>query len=178
MKKKREIKRLVIGLGNNILGDDGAGIYAVRELKERYHSERGLSFEEASTGGIGLLDLIDNHDEVVLIDAIITGKGQPGQIYRMEIDELRPAKGLIDPHHLDIRTACTLGERLGYNMPKKFWIYAIEIEEDKVFSDHVSDAVRKGILNLINQLSTDLSLPLPHQDNGQKGCDEGHSSPK
>lgn len=147
---------MIIGLGNTILGDDGAGIYAVRELKKRYNGESGLSFEEASTGGIGLLDLMDNHDEVVIIDAILTGRGQPGQIYRMEIDELRPSKGLLDPHHLDIRTACELGKRLGYKMPQKLKVYAIEIEEDKVFSDQISDAVRKGILNLINQLSAEL----------------------
>lgn len=109
---------MIIGLGNTILEDDGARNYAVRELKKRYNGESGLSFEEASTGQIGLLDLMDHHDEIVIIDAIHTGKGQPGQIYRNEIDELRPSKGLFDPHHLGIRTACELRKRLGYNMPK------------------------------------------------------------
>jgi hydrogenase maturation protease len=51
------MKTLVLGLGNDILSDDGVGIYVARELKKIIHSQ-DITVAEASLAGIGLLDML------------------------------------------------------------------------------------------------------------------------
>lgn len=63
---------LVIGLGNTILGDDGAGIYTVRRLRTLLAAD-GLippvDFAECSAGGLELLELMLGYQQIVIVDA-------------------------------------------------------------------------------------------------------------
>jgi Ni,Fe-hydrogenase maturation factor len=47
-------KTLVLGLGNPILTDDGVGIHVVRAAAARCVSANGVTFTEASVGGLQL----------------------------------------------------------------------------------------------------------------------------
>ena len=65
---------LVIGCGNTDRGDDGAGILVARRLREL-----GLNAVEHSGDGLALLDLWNPDDEVILVDATVSGK-KPGTV--------------------------------------------------------------------------------------------------
>ncbi len=66
------MKTLVLGLGNDILCDDGAGLYVARELKKTLANRKDFSVAEASLAGLGLLDLLAGYDKAIVIDAIQT----------------------------------------------------------------------------------------------------------
>ena len=53
------MKTLVLGLGNELLSDDGVGILAVRRLKETYKGQADIV--ETSLHGLALLDLFIGH---------------------------------------------------------------------------------------------------------------------
>ena len=44
-----ERKTLVLGLGNTLLGDEGAGVYAVRALQEQYADRADVEFLDGGT---------------------------------------------------------------------------------------------------------------------------------
>ena len=71
----------VIGLGNEYLSDDGAGIGVLREVRRRL-GEGAAVFEELSIGGLPLLDYIVGFDRCVIIDAVVSGEHPPGTLYR------------------------------------------------------------------------------------------------
>ncbi|MDY6959769.1 MAG: hydrogenase maturation protease, partial [Halobacteriota archaeon] len=79
------MRTLVFGIGNPILSDDGVGIYVAREIKKRLSSDisqfKDVDVEEGSVGGLKLLDTILGYERVILIDAIMTESGSPGDIY-------------------------------------------------------------------------------------------------
>ena len=53
------MKTIILGIGNQILGDDGVGIHTVNELKKRIELPKSnITIEEAVTGGMNLLELI------------------------------------------------------------------------------------------------------------------------
>ncbi|MBE3050465.1 hydrogenase maturation protease, partial [Candidatus Bathyarchaeota archaeon] len=68
---------LVLGVGNPILSDDGVGIHVARELKKR--EMPGVDVEELAASGLELLDVVRGYDKVVIIDAIQTTNGRPGE---------------------------------------------------------------------------------------------------
>ena len=77
------MKTLILGLGNPILSDDSVGFRVVQGLRANF-SCPDLTLMESSTSGLGLLDLITGYDKVIIIDAIKTGSGQAGEIYKIE----------------------------------------------------------------------------------------------
>jgi hydrogenase maturation protease len=157
--EKAQARTLIIGLGNAILSDDGAGIHAVREIARQCKDVPHVTVVEASLGGIGLLDLMDGFDSVIIVDSIITGHGKPGDVYRLSTEDLEDVAGPRGPHHIDIKTALQLGKRLGCAVPCRVDIYAVEIDDNTTFSERLTPAVEQGVPNLAKMVIEDLDLP-------------------
>lgn len=50
-------KRLVLGIGNILMGDEGVGVHMVRYLAEKYQAHlRDTVFLDGGTGGFHLLE--------------------------------------------------------------------------------------------------------------------------
>ncbi|MCX5813940.1 MAG: hydrogenase maturation protease [Proteobacteria bacterium] len=151
-------KTLIIGLGNTILSDDGAGILTAREIAKKCHLLPDIEVVEASIGGIGLLDLMAGYEKVIIVDSIKTAEGRAGEIYKIDIEDLGDMSYPCGPHFLDVRTAVELGNKFGYEMPENIEIYAIEIKENTTFSETLTPEVEKAIPQLARQIITDHGL--------------------
>jgi hydrogenase maturation protease len=149
-------KTLIIGVGNPILSDDGAGILVARRIQEIYSASTSIHVVEASLGGIGLLDLMAGYDKVIIVDSIKTESGEPGTCYRFTVDDLGNPSYSWGPHFLDLRTAVELGTQLGFNIPESITIYAIEIKENELFSEMLSPEVEDAIPCLVKKIIDDL----------------------
>ena len=78
---------LVLGLGNGVCADDGAGIAAIHKLLREYSMPEGVKALDGGTLGLSLLPLVDSADRVILVDAI-KAEGPPGTQVRIEGDEV------------------------------------------------------------------------------------------
>jgi hydrogenase maturation protease len=65
-------KTLILGLGNVLMGDEGIGVYVVREV-EKHRMPPGVECLDGGTGGFTLLEPLENADRIVLIDAAADG---------------------------------------------------------------------------------------------------------
>jgi len=133
---------LILGIGNPILTDDGVGIKTARRIKEE---NPDLEVIEASEGGIGLLDYASGYEKLIIIDSIKTEQGKPGEVYKLELEDLKPAMELSSSHGVDIATAFKLGRELGYKMPDYIGIYAIEIQDNSTFGEECTEEVERSI---------------------------------
>jgi hydrogenase maturation protease len=66
------VKTLVLGLGNVLMGDEGIGVYAVREL-EKHALPSDVECLDGGTGGFTLLEPLEGADRIVIIDAASDG---------------------------------------------------------------------------------------------------------
>ena len=66
------MKTLVLGLGNILMGDEGIGVYAVRDL-EKHALPPNVECLDGGTGGFTLLEPLENADRIILIDAASDG---------------------------------------------------------------------------------------------------------
>lgn len=107
------VRALVIGLGNPIMGDDGAGLAALARLRESYQVDPGVELVDGGTWGINLLPLIESTPHVVLLDAIDTAS-PPGTLTILAHDELpRVFQLKLSPHQVDFREVLGLAELRG-----------------------------------------------------------------
>jgi hydrogenase maturation protease len=137
---KRKKKIIVLGLGNEVLGDESLGLVVVREI-----SEEGLfpeiDFACLSTGGLNLLDYIDGYDSLLLIDTACGNNYEPGTITHYNPGNFRETLHLSSEHDVSFSVALETGKRLGLKIPKRIHIIAIEISCDLNLSQNLSDNI-------------------------------------
>lgn len=93
---------LVLGLGNLLCGDDGAGVIAVHRLRSRYELPAGVRVVDGGTLGLDLLALIAASDRAILVDAV-RGDGPPGTPVRLTGADVAPAVyERLSPHQVGV----------------------------------------------------------------------------
>lgn len=152
------MKTLVLGMGNTILCDDGIGIYVVREVAERYPNG-DVDFAEASVGGMRLLDVVGGYERVIMVDAIQTSDGEPGQIHRLSPQNFRLSLHAGSSHDLSLPAALALGRGMGLTLPsdEDFVIVAIEVEDVLTFGEECTPAVREVIPRAVDIVLDELA---------------------
>ena len=68
----------VVGIGNSLLADDGAGIHALQRFAE-INTDDSVFCLDGGTVGLALLDRISNLDGLIALDAMKLGK-PPGTV--------------------------------------------------------------------------------------------------
>ncbi len=151
------MKTLVLGMGNTILCDDGIGIYVVREVAERCRRE-DVEFGEASVGGMRILDVVGGYDRVIMVDAIQTPDGEPGEIHRLSPRDFRLSLHAGSSHDLSLPAALALGRGMGLRLPDDddFVIVAVEVEDVLSFAEECTPAVRKAIPRAVDVVLAEL----------------------
>ncbi len=81
---------LVLGLGNVLCGDDGAGVVVAHRLRRGYVMPDGVRVVDGGTLGLDLLAVVAASDRVILVDAV-RGDGPPGTLVRLAGDAVAPA---------------------------------------------------------------------------------------
>jgi hydrogenase maturation protease len=116
--------RLVIGVGNPLKGDDGAGRVVVRRLAAR--NDCAFKLLEATGEATALMSAWTGFDDVVLVDAC-RGAGAAGTIHRFSPDDVGRVARLqhASTHSLGVAAAIGLARALG-TLPRRLVIYAIE----------------------------------------------------
>jgi len=154
------MKTLVVGLGNSLLTDDGVGLYVARALAAR-RLPPNVEVTETSLGGLRLLDVIGGYERVVLVDAIQTAGGRPGQLHRLGLNDLCASRHAGCSHDLSLPVALALGRQLGMALPadENLAIVAIEVGEVLTFSEHCTPEVEAAIPLAVEQVLSILEEP-------------------
>ena len=140
---------LILGIGNPILTDDGVGIKIAQKLKE---DNPELEVVETSEAGMALLELIVGYDKLIIIDSIKTEQGKPGELYKLELEDLKPPMYFSSSHGIDITTAVELGQRVGYRMPRYVSLYAVEVKDNSTFGEECTKEIEGRIPFIIKQI--------------------------
>lgn len=145
----------IIGLGNELLSDDGAGIRVVRELKKRLGAD-AITFHELSVGGLQLLDYIVGHDHCIIVDAVVTGTHPPGTMLRfVQTADSEPVR-LSSSHQVDLTQVVSLAQLFGADIPRRLVVYGIEAGDITTFRDGCTEEVSRAIPRLVEAICSDV----------------------
>ena len=139
---------LVLGLGNDILGDDAVGLLAARRL--RVLLPETVDVVESGGGGLDLLDVLEGYDRALLLDAILTGKHPPGTILEFSAEDLKK-NDAPSPHYAGLPTVIQLAESLGIRFPHIFQIVAVEVENPYEVLEKLTPRVEAAIPHLVER---------------------------
>jgi hydrogenase maturation protease len=135
---------LLIGIGNVLRRDDGAGIEVARRLADG-KLPPGIEVREHQGEATYVLDAWDGRDAVVLVDTLRSGAA-PGTIRRLDASEAPlPAglRGTSSTHAIALGESIELARALG-GLPPRVVVYAVEgrrFEAGAGLSEEVKAAV-------------------------------------
>ncbi len=103
---------LVLGLGNELLTDEGIGVAAARALASR--DLPGVEVVVGGTLGLALVPLVEGRDGVLLLDAVVGTDGPPGRVVVLSDEQVpRRWRRPISPHELGIPEILAAAELVG-----------------------------------------------------------------
>jgi hydrogenase maturation protease len=149
---ERAGKTLILGLGNELRGDDAVGILAVEELRRRLGPRDDLVFESASVGGLALLDLVRGYRGLIVIDAIQNEQGAPGSIRRLSLEDLPETGSVWSAHGMGLRTVLETGRTCGCRIPEQVTLYAVEVADASRWHRGCSEEVRRAAGTLVERI--------------------------
>lgn len=78
---------LILGIGNNLLTDEGVGVHVVSYLEEHHAETEGVTFLDGGTLSFTLAEPIAEHDNLIVVDAARFGE-PAGTVRCLEGDEM------------------------------------------------------------------------------------------
>jgi hydrogenase maturation protease len=119
-----------------------------------------VTFLETSVGGLRLLDVLAGYERAILVDAIQTPGGQPGDLYWLRSSNLRASLHSGSTHDLSLPAALDLGRRLGMDLPGdgNLLLLAVEVEDVLSFGEHCTSAVNRAIHHAVEALLAELPV--------------------
>jgi hydrogenase maturation protease len=150
----QEVKALVLGIGNLLIGDEGVGCMAAEELTRRYTLPSSVDCVDGGTAGFELLSMIDGKEHVILIDALRNDM-EPGTVVMVEGEHVPKAfLARTTPHQLGICDVLAAAQ-LCDTMPKHLTLYGIEPKQMEVgigLTPEVQLGMEKIISAVVDQL--------------------------
>lgn len=147
--------KLLVGVGNVLRRDDGVGVYVARVLASLPLSA-DVEVYDAGTLGLDLASILEHRARVVIVDAI-EAAGEPGAVFRLEPQELRPyARSEISLHDVHLLDALDETQLLG-NAPREVVVLAVQVA-DVSAGIGLSPAVARALRHVVNLAVKELGV--------------------
>jgi len=156
------MKTIVLGVGNQILGDDGVGIHVTNELKKHINNPN-IIIDDAVTGGMNLLELLLGYDKAIIIDAVKTNDGVAGEVKRIPLGDFSTMHS-CNPHDVSLIEAIEVAKKMGEDrIPKEIIVIGIMMKEipcefGEKLSNNIAAAVPIAVDMTLNEIKKDLKI--------------------
>jgi hydrogenase maturation protease len=140
---------LVLGLGNDLAGDDAVGVLVARALHDEL--EGVATVVESSASGLALIEVFAGYDRSIVVDSIVTGRVAPGTITEM---------GLLDVghvvaaslHNAGLPELAAVAARLGLEFPTQTVVFAVEVVDPYTLGAGLSPPVADAVEQLVQRV--------------------------
>lgn len=150
--------KLILGVGNPILGDDAAGLIAAQKIAQKIPKEVA-EVKEFNGGSIYLFDELLGYDEVILIDTLAIKGYEEGEVVQLDPLNIKPkvdvSNGHDLPFHMLLEVYRTTFPEL---MPKKMCMFGIITGPQLVFKEGVSKKIERAIDNVVSLVLDQLEV--------------------
>ena len=141
---------LILALGNDIMGDDAAGLIAARELKKEFSKE--VDIFEVSSAGLALIDILEGYKRVLILDSIPCSSKADCSIRELKKEDLSKQYS-YSPHYVGLPEIIELAVRLGIRFPYEIKALVIEIKEKGIIREGLSEETKMRLPILIQRAS-------------------------
>ena len=146
---------LILGMGNPIISDDGIGSRIAVDLMKDL-SIKHFDIETVPTNSLDLISLISGYRNLIVIDGKKTNDGVPGDISIFNVSKYHGTLHLDNYHDVNFHDMIEMGEKLKIDLPANIQIIAIEICEDLLFNDNLSNPLKSIYDSILQEVKDNI----------------------
>jgi len=158
-----KISVLVLGIGNLVMSDDAVGVLVAQQLQQRYRFADNVEILDGGTLGLDLLPKLENISNLIMIDAVETGK-KAGTCVRLCGQELPIAlQTKISPHQMGLKDLLAVSE-LTEHLPQEMVLLGVQpgsIEMEVGLTSEVNAQLETLISGVLTELANWGITPTP-----------------
>lgn len=134
---------LVMGVGNPLMRDEGAGPRVIEMLLAAYEFPENVEVVDCGTMGFTILDVLRGTDHLIVVDALRTDDLEPGTVVRLEPDDFAPSQVMHSLHDVRLPEVLQTAALIG-TTPETVAI-GIQIEEITEWVLELSEPVTEAL---------------------------------
>ncbi len=114
---------VILGLGNDLLGDDGIGLLAADALQPFASAE--VAVRSAGQSGLYLLEHLQGYEDAIVVDSVLGD--HPGAV--RELTGAEVSESIVpSAHYVGLPEALALARSSGLPVPRRLRIFGVEID--------------------------------------------------
>jgi len=158
-----ESRILVMGVGNPLMRDEGAGPRTVEILMNAFDYPDHVEVVDCGTMGYTILDVLRGVEHLIVVDALRADDLEPGDVVRLEPEDFAPSQVMHSLHDVRLPEVLQAAALIG-TAPKTVAI-GIQIEEIAEWvvelSEPVEAALPVAVAAVLEELAALGVHPLP-----------------
>ena len=143
-----DTKILILGIGNVLMGDEGVGVHAIKEL-EKESFPANVTLLDGGTGGFHLLEYLQEYPTVIMIDATMDND-PAGTIKVIKPKFATDFPKALSAHDIGLRDLIESTAVLG-ELPKMFLI-TVTIDSIQSMEMDLSPKIEKQIPAVVGKV--------------------------
>ena len=154
---------VILGLGNDLLGDDGIGLLAAQALLAC--EGPGVSVRTSVQSGLYLLEHVQGFDDAIVVDSV--AGNVPGALRELRGADFRDVS-VPSAHYVGLPEALALARASGLSVPARLRIFGVEIDIAQRIGAAPSAAVVAALPQIVaavvqaaREWGYELSAPMP-----------------
>lgn len=167
---KEQPPRLILGVGNLLLRDEGVGVHVISALRDQELPD-DVELCDGGTASFDLLDTLVGRRQVIIIDAVRTGS-EPGTIFRFTPEDISASREQITSlHQVGLLEILNVVEHLLDSAPEEVIVLGIEAKEID-WGLELSAEVEAAVPKVIELVRSELERRALEVDNAQPHLNE------
>ena len=151
-------KKVLIGLGNLLMTDEGIGVRVIQELTRTERIPSDIEALDLGPGGLTVLHAIADMDEVIFVDCAFMGE-EPGTLKRFRAEDVQTVKvqARQSAHEGDLFETLELAKRVG-QCPENIVVFGIQPEIVELGAD-LSTTLQAQLASYVDAVAAELNFP-------------------
>jgi hydrogenase maturation protease len=138
---------VVLGLGNDLLGDDGIGLIAAQILEERFGP--GVAVRSTAQSGLYLIEHLQGFDDAIILDSVLGDR--PGRVRELALLDMQPVP-VPAAHYAGLPEALALARLSGLPVPTRVRIFAVEMDAAQTIGSRPSPPVLAALPEIVGRV--------------------------
>lgn len=125
------------------------------EVGARVHARLpagAADYVEASVGGLELLHVVEGFTRVLILDAVVPGRLEPGVVAEFPPEDLEGRYAPITPHNAGLGTCLAFGRACGLAMPEEVRVFAIGVRDPYTLGERCTEEVAAAIPRIVDEV--------------------------
>jgi hydrogenase maturation protease len=144
-------KILIVGMGSDILTDDGIGAKVAKKLScDPYFEKHDFHYELLFNLDLG--EKLSNYETVIFIDGSIQKEYPSGHVEINILNTFKETLHLTNIHEMKFQDCFSFWKNIGYSVPENIYIISIEVEDYLNFGSGISLNLSKCFNEIVKQI--------------------------